>query len=194
MQVPLASARLASHYAPSNVLSLAWIDRESDIAANLQIGPTSLGWFGSIYQPTRSSCRSISSPRRRRRSPEELRAAAARARKSGPEGRVTAPQPGKPRGAAHARRAHPGTTVLRPPAWAHPPRWRGPGISPTDATRRPSVNWPPSQNRASPRSRHRRRPRRGPSRRVCQLLHKLGLRARLIRKCSSVPRHGRPEN
>ena len=51
----------------------------------------------------------------------------------------------------------------------------------------------PPQDGGCPRSGHRLRPRRVPSRRVRKLLHKLGLRARLIRKCPGLHHiHGPP--
>ena len=61
-----------------------------------------------------------------------------------------------------------------------------PGLQP-DRERLRKAEGAASQGRRQdggcPRSGHRLRPRRVPSRRVRKLLHKLGLRARLIRKC-----------
>ncbi len=63
------------------------IDRESDIAANLQIGPTSLGMVRVYISTDTVELPLDFEPEEAEEIAEELRAAAARARKSGPEGR-----------------------------------------------------------------------------------------------------------
>ena len=63
------------------------IDRESDIAANLQIGPTSLGMVRVYISTDTVELPLDFEPEEAEEIAEELRAAAARARKSGPAGR-----------------------------------------------------------------------------------------------------------
>ncbi|MER2508060.1 DUF6324 family protein [Amaricoccus sp.] len=63
------------------------IDRESDVSANLQIGPTTLGMVRLYISTDTVDLPLDFEPEEAEEIAEELRAAAARARKGAPEGR-----------------------------------------------------------------------------------------------------------